>query len=343
MRHSLAAIAALSTAALHAQWTIQASHTTASLRGIHSLGAGIAWASGTNGVVLRTLDGGDTWQPCSVPPGAQTLDFRGIQAFDQSTAIVMSSGPGDLSRVYLTTDACRTWTLTFTNPDKEGFWDAIQFPSRDFGILIGDQVGGSFPLFVTTDQGRTWKKQTGIAALAKNQAIFAASNSAVLASAGKLYVITGGGTTSVFEAPLPSAASASHTNPGLAVGETAGGFSLASKGSGSDIVIVAVGGDYKSPDATAGTAAMWTKARWQTSQLTPGGYRSAVAYDPRTNTWITVGPNGTDLSTDDGRTWHPLKPAAGEPPDAARNWNALSLPFVVGPNCRIGKRIDVRR
>ena len=69
----------------------------------------------------------------------------------------------------------------------------------------------------------------------------------------------------------------------------------------------------------------------------PHGYRSAVAYDPTQKLWITVGPNGTDISRDDGKNWTPLKPTAQDPPDADKNWNALSLPFVVGPKGRIGK------
>ena len=53
----------------------------------------------------------------------------------------------------------------------------------------------------------------------------------------------------------------------------------------------------------------------------------------------TVGPNGTDISTDDGRNWRALRPdpALGEAADADEHWNALSLPFVVGPHGRIGK------
>jgi hypothetical protein len=71
----------------------------------------------------------------------------------------------------------------------------------------------------------------------------------------------------------------------------------------------------------------------------PSGYRSSVAYDAVTKTWITVGPNGTDISTDDGRNWRALHPDAArhEAADADKNWNALSLPFVVGPHGRIGK------
>src|ERR1700735_397666 len=118
-------LSALFTKKIQAQCDFEDSNSTASLRGIHNVGGGVAWASGTNGTVLRTEDGGYLWQTCAIPPGAEKLDFRGIQAFDENTAIVMSSGPGDLSRLYKTTDGCQTWKLLFTNPDKEGFWDAI--------------------------------------------------------------------------------------------------------------------------------------------------------------------------------------------------------------------------
>jgi hypothetical protein len=41
-----------------------------------------------------------------------------------------------------------------------------------------------------------------------------------------------------------------------------------------------------------------------------------------------VGTNGSDISRDDGKTWQPLDDG---------NWNALSLPFVVGPDGRIAR------
>lgn len=104
---------------------------------------------------------------------------------------------------------------------------------------------------------------------------------------------------------------------------------------------MAVGGDYIKPDDAADSAAFSTDGgdHWTPAQTPPHGYRSAVAYDPTTRTWITVGPNGTDISTDDGKNWHALHPdpTLHEASDADRNWNALSLPFVVGPHGRIGK------
>ena len=121
------------------QFQLQDSTTTADLRGIASVGDGVAWASGSHGTVLRTEDGGFVWQGCATPPDAAGLDFRGIQAFDAQTALVMSSGKGDLSRVYKTTDGCRTWTLVFTNPDADGFFDAIAMKDSTHGVILGDR------------------------------------------------------------------------------------------------------------------------------------------------------------------------------------------------------------
>lgn len=91
---------------------------------------------------------------------------------------------------------------------------------------------------------------------------------------------------------------------------------------GSRMVMVTVGGDYKLPEQANGTAAFATKP--------PSGFRSAVAYDSTAKHWIAVGPNGTDISSDDGIAWRAQT-------GAEQNWNALSLPFVVGPKGRIGK------
>jgi hypothetical protein len=133
----------------------------------------------------------------------------------------------------------------------------------------------------------------------------------------------------------------------LAHGLSSGAFSVATspKAVGSDgranQPIIVVGGDYAHPDAASGNAAVSydTGLNFETPDTPPHGYRSAVAYDAASKTWITVGPNGTDISTDDGKNWRALRPdpALHEAPDADRNWNALSLPFVVGPHGRIGK------
>ena len=94
--------------------------------------------------------------------------------------------------------------------------------------------------------------------------------------------------------------------------------------------LIAVGGDYTKANDSSGTAAWSIDAgdHWSTSAKPPHGYRSAVQWSETLRVWITVGTNGSDISRDDGKTWQALDDG---------NWNALSLPFVVGPNGRIAR------
>jgi hypothetical protein len=93
---------------------------------------------------------------------------------------------------------------------------------------------------------------------------------------------------------------------------------------------MAVGGDYKKPDESKGTAA-WSAdggEHWTAAANPPHGYRSSVEWSEALRAWIAAGTNGTDMSRDDGKTWQPLDDG---------NWTALSLPFVVGPDGRIAR------
>jgi photosystem II stability/assembly factor-like uncharacterized protein len=330
IRAILPLLIAVLPAAAQMQITMQDSHSKAGLRGIHSLENGVAWASGSGGTVLRTTDGGATWQACATPAGGEKLDFRAIQAFDANTAVAMSAGTGDLSRVYRTSDACRTWKLVLSNPDSQGFFDALRFSGPGLGVVIGDPVDGAFPVFLTEDGGNTWRRPDpkGLRAEGKNQALFAASNSSLAIENGSILVLTGGGIASLIRQDLQFARPPVYTHLALASGESAGGFSLAVEGTGSGRVAIAVGGDYKAPAESNGTAVVCAPA-CEPARTPPHGYRSAVAYDSGSKVWIAVGTNGGDVSSDSGRTWRPL--------EIGQNWNALSLPFVVGSGGRIGK------
>jgi photosystem II stability/assembly factor-like uncharacterized protein len=339
-------------------WALEQSGTTAGLRGVHSVGGGVAWASGANGTVLRTEDGGYEWQSCAIPPGAEKLDFRGVWAWDANAAMVMSSGRGEESRLYRTTDGCSHWALVLTNPDKDGFWDGIVFASRAVGYLLGDPVKGVFPLLRTSDGGLTWTKidSPGLTTDGLGIAAFAASNSALadagpmanslLAGDGRVWFATGGQGGTFIYAGESSCARGGESVPDPACLNTwtfqrqplpmangsasTGAFSLRIVWWDEAVkAAVAVGGDFAKPNQAEGAAA-WTPdgVHWTASAKPPHGYRSAVAWTADTNAWIAVGTNGSDVSWDGGKTWEPLDDG---------NWNALSLPWAVGPGGRIGK------
>ena len=339
-------------------WVMEKSGSTAGLRGIHAVGGGVAWASGTNGTVLRTEDGGYEWQSCAMPPGAEKLDFRGIWAWDDNTAMVMSSGTGDASRIYETKDGCSSWKLLFRNPDKDGFWDAIVFEDRQHGTILGDPVGGAFVVLDSSDGGASWMREPskGLEANPKSQGAFAASNSSLafvptasttvdIPSGGGWEFFVTGGTDGAFlhrlvvnikihgDPELSGLQATAHSlwkksSLPLASGaEASGAFSIQLR---SPERSVAVGGDYTKPNEPTGTAAWSTDGgkTWTAAAKPPHGYRSAVAWDAEAKAWIAAGTNGSDISYDDGKTWVSLDDG---------NWNALSLPWVVGPNGRIAK------
>ncbi len=352
---------------------MQDSGTTAGLRGIDSVDGTVAWASGTGGTVLKTTDGGSHWQKCAVPDAAKdgaTLDFRGVQAWDATTAIVMASGPGEKSRLYKTTDGCGTWKLTLKNEEKEGFWDAIRITGAKTALMIGDPIPHKeldrfkvkqffhFPLYGTIDVGDTWNRLDKNDVFATSdkkgkptQTIFAASNSSLLEIAQHRQILfaAGGARVSLgllvtIDHPIPlicksNCTMTGSTNLPLKSGPTAGAFSVAVKdGDSTDPRLVVVGGDYTSPENRDGTAAacahelkdppFLTFFKCEASTRPPHGYRSSVQWGESIEAWITVGTNGSDISRDDGKTWQPLDDG---------NWNALSLPFVVGPNGRIAR------
>src|SRR5262245_2890219 len=125
--------------AANAQWTKLPVPTTASLRGLSVVSAKVIWASGTGGTVIKTIDGGKTWSVVAVP-GAEKLDFRGIHAFNERNALIMSSGPAEQgqARLYRTQDGGRSWQQVFEEKRPGIFFDAIAFWDRQHGIVLSD-------------------------------------------------------------------------------------------------------------------------------------------------------------------------------------------------------------
>jgi hypothetical protein len=349
----------LLTAQENGPWQMQQSGTTAGLRGIHSVDGKTAWASGTGGTVLRTTDGGAHWTKCSFPDA--TLDLRGVQGFDRQTAIVMASGPGARSALYKTSDGCASWNLLFANPDApNGFFDSFWFNGAR-GIVVGDPVNGKFTVFLAEKDGKEWKRDPhpGLALGKRELAAFAASNSGIAIGNG-LYTrafATGGKSGSFFfsrpfmpnEEKTGLLEKAVRKEPpwkasSISIGggtESSGTFSVAYRYPvtigicaectfNDDSIFVAVGGDYTKPGDSAKTAA-WSSdggATWVAATTPPHGYRSSVGWSDAPQAWIAVGTNGSDISRDDGKTWRPLDDG---------NWNALSLPFAVGPDGRVAR------
>lgn len=283
-------------------WTMQTSGVAVRLRGVSAVNERVAWASGAAATVLRTADGGTTWQKLNVTDEA--LDFRDIDAVDEQTAYALSIGNGPASRIYKTTDAGKTWQLQFKNDDPKAFLDAMTFWDKDHGIVFGDSVDLQFYILTTADGGHTWSRvpAANLPPAQGNEGAFAASGTNV-AVAGKSHAWIGTGAAA--KSRVLRTSDGGHTwqiaDTPLASGGSAGIFSIAFRDEKHGVI---AGGDYQKEQQAVDNLAV-TNDGGATWTLVKGlsGFRSVVAYVPGTKTLVALGPSGGDYSTDDGRTW----------------------------------------
>jgi photosystem II stability/assembly factor-like uncharacterized protein len=287
----------------------------ASLRGVRAVSARVAWASGSAGTVLRTTDGGATWQRLTLPADARTLDFRSVWAFDSLSAVVASAGEAaeGLARIYRTADGGRTWTLAHRDTTRGVFYDALAFWDRRHGLVLSDpaEVAGRrrFVVLSTLDGGRTWARTptAGMPDALPDEAAFAAGNAA-LAVAGTTHAwfVTGGPNGArVFRSATGGARWDATPAPVLPRSASAGLFAVAFA---TPAFGLATGGDYQAPRTGTGQFARTEDGtRWTRTDRagTAPGYWSGLAHVPGAGpeTFVAVGGAGTAVTRDGGRTW----------------------------------------
>jgi photosystem II stability/assembly factor-like uncharacterized protein len=158
----------------------QTSGVRATLQAVSPVSDVIVWASGTGGAVVRSLDGGTTWESHPVPD-AQRLQFRGLHAISATEAWVMSSGNGPESRIYHTADGGTTWKEQYRATDSTVFFDCIAFFDTKRGVIFSDLATPGITLFRTDDGGEHWNllPPTAVPAALKGEGAFASSNSCI--------------------------------------------------------------------------------------------------------------------------------------------------------------------
>ena len=318
MRMVLAAVLLLASPRI---WIVQTSGIDTNLRGLsvasfHAAdrsSRSVVWASGSNGVILRSAGTHAPWVQLHVS-GAETLDFRGIQAFDDKNAYVMSSGEGDKSRIYKTSDGGQNWALQYTGNRQTFFLDALVCDSPSHCLALSDPVDNRFVILATSDGGEHWRplaEDTMPLAL-KDEGAFAASGTCLAVYGNDIYFVTGGPAARLFHSSDLGRMWSVIPLPITSGNAAAGAFSVARRGRH----MVVVGGDYKNPGSRDRVAAYSQNAgrTWKLAKQPPAGYRSAVAWLDD-HTIATVGPTGEEISVDGGAHWKP---------NSALNLNAVA-------------------
>ncbi len=271
------------------------SDTKTSLRGLSVVNDRVIWVSGSNGMVGKSLDSGNTWKWIQVK-NFEKNDFRDIEAFDENIAVIMAvDSPAYILR---TIDGGETWKLVYENKTKGIFLDAMEFWNEQSGIVIGDPINNKFFIARTFSGGNTWQT------LPENKYPIADSGEACFAASGTNIRKIGNGAACFVSGGLRSRLFIKDKIIDLPIIQgtsTAGANSIAIK---NEKTFIVVGGDFNTPNASEKNCVLTTDGgkTWSQPELQPNGYRSCVEYlyDKK---WTTCGLNGVDVSNDDGKTW----------------------------------------
>jgi photosystem II stability/assembly factor-like uncharacterized protein len=308
-----------------AEWQKMDVPTTASFRGLSVASENVVWASGTEGTVIRTVNGGKNWSVMQVPD-AETLDFRGIRAFDEKRAVIISSGPAEKgqAKIYRTSDGGVTWMQVYEDKRAGIFFDAVAFWDHKHGIVLSDPVDGKFVLFTTEDGGATWRQLQPevLPAALRNEGAFAASNSCLTVQGeNNVWFATGGASVArVFRSSDRGKTWQVAETPMHPANASSGIFSLAFSGPNNGI---AVGGDYQHPDASELPTVMLTNdggKSWRVGTPTsPAGIYFSGVSATKDGDFVAVGTKGLFV-----------KPGAACSKDTEGNLNAVVVREGVG-------------
>ncbi|MGZ3917121.1 MAG: YCF48-related protein [Flavisolibacter sp.] len=308
--------------------------TPTALRGLCVVNNNVVWVSGSNGTVARSSNGGKDWKWFKVK-GFEKTDFRDIEAFDGSTAVIM--GVGQPAFILRTTDGGDTWKVVYENQSRGMFLDAMEFWNMDAGIVIGDPVNGKFFIARTFDGGASWKEipDQYKPVADSGEACFAASGTNIRALDNDEAVFVTGGTTShlfVRDTKIPL--------PIIQGTETTGANSISVwnryKKNGGDKLVV-VGGDFMK-DSSSFQNCIYSTNRgksWKSSRIPPHGYRSCVEYLAK-NQLVTCGLTGVDYSFDGAETWQAISKESFHVVRIAKNGTSV---FLAGPNGKIARLV----
>lgn len=289
--------------------TAQVSGTSALLQAVSVVDSDVVWVSGHRGTYARTVDGGRTWVSGQVP-GADTMQFRDVHAFDAANAYLLGAGPGEMSRIYRTTDGGASWDLQWVNPEETGFYDCLDFWDRNTAVAYGDAVDGEMRVLRTAD-GTTWDlvPQANLPEARTGEGGFAASGTCMVALGESIgWIGTGAGSARVLRTIDRGQSWTAWDTPIVGSAPASGITSLAFWDEDNG---VAFGGDLAITDAYTDNVALTSDGgrAWALRShpvMTGGIYGSAYVPGTSQPIVIVVGPQGMDYTLDLGNTWASL-------------------------------------
>jgi len=317
---------------IHAQKTeVFTQGTKTSIRGLSVVNDTIIWASGSNGKIARSTNGGNSFNWITVP-NFEKRDFRDIEAFDSNTAIIMAVAEPAI--ILKTKDGGKNWCKVFEDTTKGMFLDAMSFADDETGMVIGDPVYTKPFIAMTLDKGDTWidpvrGDSTKLPTLFLGEAFFASSGTNIFIKRDNANKLIGGfasgGKKSRFFTDTEN------FQLQMIEGKESTGANSVAISNNNKMVII--GGDFANDKDTANNCVLSDNMgkTFFKPQTSPHGYRSCVIYISEQQL-ISCGTSGIDISNDGGNNWQLISTDSYHVVQKAKKGNKI---FLAGNNGRI--------
>ena len=306
--------------------------TKSSLRGLSVVSDDVIWCSGSNGMVGKSVDGGLFFRWIQVK-GYEKRDFRDIEAFDTSTALIMAVAEPAI--ILKTSDGGLSWRKVFEDTTTGMFLDAMDFDGKN-GVVVGDPIQDKVFLAETSDFGDTWqvvKKKSNCSSMLQGEAFFASSGSNIImkklkGTNDKFIYVSGGILSRLFigDICLPLLLQSGKNSTG------ANAIDISPSGKTGIIV----GGDFskeKLSDSSSVLVSFENGIQLSFPQTPLNGYKSSVSFISENNV-VACGTSGVDFSADQGLKWKNISTVGFHVVKKSKKGQAV---FFAGANGKLGK------
>lgn len=133
-------------------YTIQTSGTTENLLGVYFINENTGWACGEWGTLLKTTNGGNTWNTLPDPEGGKSWVHSVYFSPDGLTGWVSTTGGG----IFKSTNGGASWIEQNASNNSSNDMNEIVFVDANTGWACGN----SGEMRYTNDGGTTWTNQT---------------------------------------------------------------------------------------------------------------------------------------------------------------------------------------
>ncbi len=236
-----------------------------------------------------------------------TFEFRSIAQTKDYIFLLSISNPAVLYKISKQTNAQE---IVYEEYDTKVFYDSMHFKDEKNGMAMGDPTEDCLSVLITNDGGNSWKKWScaNSPKIVDGEAAFAASNTNLIITNSKVFMISGGIKSRVFVSEDFGKSWQVYETP-IIQGEAMTG--IFSADFYDDSIGFITGGNYDKPNDNFRNKAITFDGGKTWKLVSNGeafGYASCVQFVPKSKgkKLIIAGANGVFYSKDFGYSWQKI-------------------------------------